>query len=172
MKRYFFVFTFTLLSFVSSFSQDYNTGIGLRGGWTSGLTIKHFINDGHAIEGMISSGWGWRGYQITGLYEIHKPAFVKDDLEGMFWFFGGGVHFAGGYTYEKWHSTGPWVYQGYYEKYHYSAFGIDGIFGLEYKIPDIPFTVGVDIKPFIEFSNYGGAPFNFWDGALSIRYVF
>lgn len=143
----------------------------MRGGWISGLTVKHFIKEGRAIEGIFSSGWGWRGWQITALYEIHKPAF-QDDVDGMFWFYGAGAHFAGGYSYKEWHQTGPWYNQGYWETHSYSAFGIDGILGLEYKLSDIPFTVGVDIKPFIEFSNYRDAPFNFWDGAFTVRFVF
>ncbi len=171
MKKY-----YVILFFISAFgigqmpAQDYKTGVGLRGGWIGGITAKHFIQEGRALEGIFSSGWGWRGYQITGLYEIHKAAFTKDDVKGFFWFYGAGAHFGGGYIDEKWHPTG--TYTGYYDTYHYSAFGIDGIFGLEYKIEDIPVTLGLDIKPFIEFSNYRDYPFHFWDGAFSIRYVF
>jgi hypothetical protein len=173
MKNIFFVLSFLFfLGIYKSNAQDYKTGIGLRGGWTSGLTAKHFISDGRAIEGIFSSGWGWRGFQITGLYEFHKAAFAKDDVKGLFWFYGGGLHFGGGYSYERWHQTGPVYWNGYYERGHYSTFGIDGIFGLEYRIPDIPVTVAVDVKPFIEFSNYSGYPFRFWDGAFTIRYVF
>lgn len=163
------VFVVLCLSYNLTFSQDYKTGIGLRGGWIGGLTVKHFIKEGRALEGIFSSGWGWRGYQITGLYEIHKAAFTNDGIEGFFWFYGAGAHFAGGYKYTKWHPDGS---KGYYDTYNYSAFGIDGIFGLEYKIEEIPVTLGLDIKPFIEFSNYRGYPFRFWDGAFSIRYVF
>jgi len=154
----------------TSFAQDYKTGIGLRGGWIGGLTVKHFLKEGKALEGIFSSGWGWRGYQITGLYEIHKAAFTKDGAEGFYWFYGAGAHFGGGYKHLKYYSTG--LYSGYYETHNYVTFGIDGIFGLEYKINEIPVTLGLDLKPFIEFSNYRGYPFRFWDGAFSIRFVF
>lgn len=163
----------------SSFSQDYKTGIGLRGGWLGGLTAKHFIKEGKAIEGILSSGWGWRGYQVTVLYEIHKAAFTKDDVKGFFWFYGGGVHF-GGYRYKKyyseWHTTpgNTGYYTYYHDNYTYSTFGIDGIFGLEYKIDEVPITLSLDLKPFIEFTSTSnhGYPMRFWDGAFSIRYVF
>ncbi|MBI4945418.1 MAG: hypothetical protein HY840_03345 [Bacteroidetes bacterium] len=153
-------------------AQDYKTGIGFRGGWTSGITAKHFIKEGRAMEGIFSSGWGWRGFQITGLYEIHKAAFTKDDIKGLFWFYGGGAHFGGGYGYDYWHQTGPYSWNGYYERRHYSTLGIDGIFGIEYRIPDLPVTIALDVKPFFEFSGYRNYPFHFWDSAFTIRYVF
>jgi hypothetical protein len=37
-----------------SMAQDYNTGIGLRGGFYNGLTIKHFISTKSAVEGIIA----------------------------------------------------------------------------------------------------------------------
>ena len=177
MKNTFIVGCLFLICFLdtaNSFSQDYKTSIGLRGGWTSGITAKHFISDGRAIEGIFSSGWRrWHGYQITGLYEIHKPGFVKDGAEGFYWFYGGGAHFAGGYIYEKWYNQpGQGYLNGHTEIYHYSALGIDGIFGLEYKIADLPITLGVDVKPFFEIATVRGAPFGFWDSAFTIRYVF
>src|ERR1017187_6087280 len=132
MKKIFFAFLL-FVGLYKSNAQDYNTGVGLRGGWTSGITAKHFISDGRAIEGIFSSGWGWRGFQITGLYEFHKAAFTKYDMEGFYWFYGGGAHFGGGYGYDYWHQTGPGYLNGYYETRHYVTFGIDGIFGLEYR---------------------------------------
>ena len=51
-------------------SQDYKTGVGLRGGLSNGLTVKHFISEKSAIEGLLSTRW--RGFDITGLYEIHN----------------------------------------------------------------------------------------------------
>jgi hypothetical protein len=157
--------------FVSSiFSQDYKTGMGLRGGWTSGLTLKHFIKEDRAIEGVLSTNLGWSGYRITALYELHKAAFV-DDVKGMYWYYGAGAHFGeGGYSYYKWRYDSKG--KGYYEIKRYAAFGIDVILGLEYKVQEIPITLSLDIKPFFDFVDYHYVPFRFWDSALSIRYVF
>ncbi|MBI4930236.1 MAG: hypothetical protein HY841_05700 [Bacteroidetes bacterium] len=173
MKRIFFISVLIcFIDVLNIVAQEYKTGIGLRGGWTSGLSLKHFISDGKAVEGILSSGYRYRGWQITGLYEIHKPAFTKDDVEGLFWLYGGGAHFGGGYRYDHWHKTGgPWN-QGYVHEHNYIAIGIDFIFGIEYKIPDIPFTIGADVKPFFDFVTDRDAPYGFWDSALSIRYVF
>ena len=174
MKKIIFPFLFLALvcsAPINLFSQEYKTGMGLRGGWTSGLTFKQFIKEDRAIELIFSSGWRrWQGYQITALYEVHKGAFTKDEVKGFFWFYGGGAHFGGGYKYEHWHPTGTWT--GYWHKHGYNSFGVDLVFGLEYKIEEVPITLGVDVKPFFEFATDPEASFGFWDSALSIRFVF
>ncbi len=38
-------------------AQDYNTAIGLRAGNSSGVTVKHFMSDAVAFEGLIHSRW-------------------------------------------------------------------------------------------------------------------
>lgn len=172
IKKTGIIIAFLLICWKMVPAQDYKTGIGLRGGWISGLTVKHFIQEGKALELLLSNGYRYRGWQITGLFEIHKPAFAKDDVEGLFWLYGLGAHFGGGARWEHYHpgnGNGNW---GYYHVHQYVSVGIDFIFGMEYKIKDIPFTVGVDVKPFFEFVRDYDAPFGFWDSALSIRYVF
>ncbi len=168
MKRYLILFFLSTAFYANIlFSQEYKTSLGFRGGFTTGLTFKHFIKDGAALEAILSTGWrSFGGYQLTGLYEIHKEAFVKNDMKGMFWFYGGGGHVATGYRvwHHKTNYTGDWVY--------YNAFGIDGIFGMEYKIEDVPITLSVDVKPFFEIATSPDAPFGFWDMGFSIRYVF
>ena len=152
-------------------SQGYKNAVGLRGGWVGGITGKHFLDDDRAIEGILSSGWGWRGFQLTGLYEIHKEAFTKEDAENFFWYYGAGAHI-GDYVYKRWHPTG--FTTGYYDRYPYATIGIDGIFGLEYRIQDLPVTLSLDVKPFIEIPTFHkyAIPYHFWDSAFTIRYVF
>ena len=128
----------------------YGTAIGLRGGETSGLTIKHFLNERSALEGILGV-WPY-GFSITGLYERHENAF---NVEGMKWYYGGGGHMAlrSGRTY--------YVYSernGYWYKYRSGSgtgVGVDGILGLEYKIKPIPFAISLDIKPLIEVTADG-----------------
>lgn len=124
----------------------YKTGIGLRGGFGGGITLKHFIKSNRALEGIVSTAWRYGGIRITGLYEIHKPF---PAVEGLDWFYGMGAHLG--------------VYDG-----GYAALGIDAILGLEYQITEIPFTIGVDIKPFFDFIGIRG---NFIDAAFCVRYT-
>jgi hypothetical protein len=73
-------FATCLFFFVNA--QDYNTGIGFRGGFSNGLTVKHFFSPKAVFEGILSSRWS--GFQVTGLYKIHNRAFNTDRLN---WYF-------------------------------------------------------------------------------------
>ncbi len=157
----------SLISF--SQSQTYKNAIGLCGGWKSGITAKHFFSEGKAVELILSNGSFGHGVQLTGLYELHKPAFKKNDVEGMFWLYGLGGHFGGGYSYSYLYFDSKNL--PYYRQYNYVAIGLDLIFGLEYNIPDIPFTVGANIKPYFEFGTQAGIPFSFFDASLAVRYI-
>ena len=87
MKKLFLTLIIGCLWGLKSNAQDYNTGIGLRGGWGTGLTVKHFIGKDKAVEGILDSRW--HGLSITGLYEIHNQAFDTDRLN---WYYGFGGH--------------------------------------------------------------------------------
>jgi hypothetical protein len=52
---------------------------------------------------------------------------------------------------------------------HYTVIGINGVLGLEYKIREIPFTVGADITAALNLFQHTGP----WLGSgLTIRYTF
>ncbi len=137
-------------------AQDYNTGIGLRVGYTNGITIKHFVSSKTALEGIISSRW--RGVQITGLYE-YQSHFNNADRLNWFIGFGGHIGFWEG-QYVKWGDSGT----------NYTVVGLDGILGMEYNFREVPINIGIDWKPSFNVFGYSG----FWGdgGALSIRYIF
>src|SRR4249919_1630602 len=145
----------------------YKTALGIRFGWEGGLTLKHFIKEKRALEGILAFGWNGYGFRLTGLYEVHKSF---PDVEGLDWFFGGGAHIgsygpghygyyygSGGY-YDKHGNWHPGVYRD-----RYMTFGIDGVLGLEYQFEDAPFNIALDIKPYIDFVNPGSS---FYDGGL------
>lgn len=149
---------FSFLSGASAQENTYNTAIGLRLGIDPGLSIKTFIAPTKALEGLVDLYT--HGILLTGLYEIHKQAF---NVERLSWFYGLGGHigsFRGGY-YTNWDNV-------YYAD-NFITLGIDGILGLEYHMKEIPFTVGVDIKPFVDIVNPG---IGYLDGALTLRYAF
>ncbi len=148
-------------------AQDYNMGIGLRlGGYTSGFTVKGFINERGALEGI--AGFGHHMFAITGMYEHHFPL---TGVNGLSLYAGGGGHF-GFFT----HESAYLVYKHKNERIYvvdegHTAVvpGADGVFGIEYKFQGAPFTVGADLKPFVDF--YEGVS-GYMDGALTARYVF
>jgi hypothetical protein len=154
MKKSLITLSFIFILVCSLTAQDYRTGLGIRGGVSNGLTVKHFISDTNALEGLLTTRWN--GFLFTGLYEVHAKAF---GITGLYWYYGGGAH------------IGAWNH--YYRTNrldNYSVIGIDGILGMEYNITEIPFNISIDYKPGI---NLMGKPLGMSDEvALSIRYVF
>lgn len=153
---YFLIVAFLVLAPLSVFSQPYKTGVGVRFGGFSGLTVKHFLSSKNALEGMLT--FRWNGTVITGLYEWQNPIKGAPNLD---WEIGLGAHigfFNEGYVYQK----------HYYESQ--TTVGADFIIGLEYTFKDAPFSIGLDWKPAVNFAGYSG----WWnDGfGLSIRFNF
>jgi hypothetical protein len=137
----------------SSTGSDYTTALGIKFLDGAGITLKHFVNDKAAIEGV---GYFWnRGARITGLYELH---FDIDGAEGLKWYVGPGVHI--GFYNDK-----------YIGKNGSRTFGgIDGVLGLDYKINAAPINLSLDWQPSFEFGD--GRGFTGSWGGFAIRYTF
>jgi hypothetical protein len=129
-------------------SSSYRTALGVKF-YPGAISIKHFVNERGAIEGLASFWKG--GVRFTGLYELHYPLLQVDGLQ---WYVGPGAHI------------------GFYDDKYYGGntfFGIDGVLGIDYKIPGAPLNVSLDWNPSFEFGD--GADFQSW-GGLGIRFTF
>ncbi len=153
----FLLFATILMMQPVSAQQTYKTSLGLRAGYPSGISAKHFISKSDAIEGVLSFGWG--GIGVTALYQIHNPI---PDLPGLKWYYGGGAHFA---TTRSTNSHNPYDSDLGDRVY----LGADGDVGLEYVFEGAPISVGVDILPLL---NILPTPKVWFNAALSIRYTF
>ncbi|SEF89320.1 hypothetical protein SAMN03080598_01793 [Algoriphagus boritolerans DSM 17298 = JCM 18970] len=164
--------TFLESSALPAGPSGYTTAIGVRGGYTSGLTLKHFVNNKAAVEIIVGAS-RWRGTSLTGIYEWHK----KNALEvpELSWVYGVGARLGfydgrdyydgyGGKCNDPRNPKCP----AYWGDRSFAAIGIVGIGGLEYKFRDAPLTIGIDLIPYFYFQHYRG---NFIDGSLSLRYV-
>src|SRR5258706_17487 len=117
--------------FLISFELDaqYNTAVGFRVGGTTGIDGKFFIKQSKAIEGIVGS-FG-NGISFTGLVEKYSPVY---NATGLYVYYGGGGHLA--------FYNGQGRYYGYFGReidYHRNndlGFGINGIVGFEYRMPD------------------------------------
>lgn len=148
---------FSLLLSVAAVSavqgQDYKTGLGIRIGGTSGVTVKHFYSRSMAFEGLV--GFFGNGSSLTGLVEKHALAF---DTKGLQFYYGGGAHIAfynGRYRY----NNSFWRDINYYDQREV-AIGVNGVVGLEYSIPDLPIAFSLDFKPFVEIGPGGYVGFS------------
>ncbi|MCD7962448.1 MAG: hypothetical protein LUF90_02610 [Rikenellaceae bacterium] len=149
MKK--FIMAIILAVTVTGFcsAQDYNWGIGVRGGAVAtGITAKVSIDGQNAVEGILSLV---NGVNFYGLYERHMPVISS----GFSFYYG-----AGG-------NIGSW------KRHSNKKFtvGIDGIIGLEYKIREVPLAFSVDYKPGLNFIGHSG--FRGWyDFGASVKVAF
>ncbi len=140
-------------------AQSYHTGLGLRfGGLTSGITLKHFVSQKSALEGILSLGN--KSFILTGLYEIHAPV---DQSKQFQVYYGIGGHL--GFFQEG----GSYYYNNKRLYTQTTVVGIDGILGLDYKFKNAPINISMDVKPFVDFFN---GNYVYFDGGLSLRYTF
>ncbi|MBS1667531.1 MAG: hypothetical protein JST58_09150 [Bacteroidetes bacterium] len=127
-KTTFFIILIVVIGISNRASaQDYKVAIGIRLSsaaptLSNSVSIKYFMNDRDAIEGLAS--FGPTRFGIGGLYERHllignTPAFK--------WYYGGGgyVGFQSGNAY-----VGP-----------------TGVVGLDYKFQNAPINLSLDWKP-------------------------
>jgi hypothetical protein len=142
---------FMIALFLISFQlhAQYNTAVGFRVGGTTGVGGKFFIKQSKAIEAIVGS-FG-NGISFTGLVEKYMPVY---NATGLYVYYGGGGHLA--------FYNGQGRYYGYFGRevdYHRNndlGFGINGIVGFEYRMPDgIPISFSIDLKPFIEMGTGG-----------------
>jgi hypothetical protein len=156
MRKIAVVLFVVLFSSTMLYAQEYKTGLGVRGGFFSGFSVKHFMTQQDAIEGVVA--WHYRGLLLTGMFQRHANAF---DAPGLNWYYGGGG-FLGFYDrrYVPWFSVG--------DRGAFTTFGILGVVGLEYKIEEIPVAIGFDITPAFNIIGHTGL----WPGAgITLRYT-
>jgi hypothetical protein len=142
--------------FPASAQRDYSTAIGIRGAPAAGLTIKGFLGERAAVEGILSTRW--EGFNVTILYEMHQTAFGTANWN---FYYGIGGHL--GFWDDN--PDHPW----FDDDADYVVLGVDGIIGLEYTFDAIPFNLSLDWKPAFNLVSYSG----FWldEVGLSVRFV-
>ncbi len=156
MKKTKIVFVFLILISSAHLSaQNYSSSIGVRGGFFSGISGKFFIDNVDAIE--VVGAFHHRGLLVSGMFQRHTNAF---DAPGLNWYYGAGVHLG---FYNR--SYTPWYDD---EDGNVSTLGVNGVLGLEYKIEEIPFTIGVDVTPAFNLIGHTG----YWmSGGVTLRYI-
>lgn len=163
MKKISFI-AFILCSFLlianRSQAQDYKTAVGLKfGGYENGFSVKHFLNAGTALEGIL--GIRSHGAVLTGLYELHQPAF---NTAGLKFYYGFGAHLG---------TIGKGNYRNFGNDQYYDSnhilLGADGVLGLEYKIAEAPIAISLDLNPRLELAT---GPFFDLAPGLGLKYTF
>jgi len=114
---------------------NYKTAIGIRLSsspaiQSNSISLKHFINESTAIEGLFSFG---DPLTLGALLEFHRPF----STPGLQWLYGAGGYFGTGkeYSPEKARDINK------------TYFGAQGIVGIDYKFGNIPLNLSLDWKP-------------------------
>jgi len=170
MKNLSLLIVFFLIIGSSKLSaQDYKTSLGLRIGPYYGVTLKHSVKEARALELILVTRR--RGVGLTGLYEIHTPAFAVNRLQAY-----GGI---GGHV-NIFHRNDSYYWGWNEDKRDRNGIdlgdnnllnaGLDMILGLEYTFTALPFNVSLDWKPALNIiGDYGLSANQF---AISFRFVF
>ncbi|OJV19526.1 MAG: hypothetical protein BGO30_06540 [Bacteroidetes bacterium 41-46] len=142
-----------LLITTAALSQNYKTAIGLRTGTTLGASVKHFISQPGALEGILDVDLVRHDemkIKATGLYEYHFDV----NVDGLYLYAGAGatagVHVAGLYSKQF-------------------MMGIDLIGGVEYKFNNIPLALSADWNPRIQLISNPG--FKVPNLGFTVRYI-
>lgn len=148
MKKILFVAVVALLSALPfQKAEAQNWGIGVRGGVDYGLTVKKYMG-ANALD--FHGHFHNHGFQISGLYEWNQGL-----GNGFTLYYGFGA------------CLGAWDN----DKDDMSlGLGIDGIIGVEWKIPSAPFALSLDWKP--SFELVPETELYFKGFGLGIKYLF
>jgi hypothetical protein len=140
---------------------SYTTAVGLKfGGYEDGVSVKYFATSDVSYEGVL--GFRDHGVVVTGLYELNQEAFNVPELK-FYYGFGAHIGAEGKGVYDRFDGSNE-----YYDSGHL-LLGLDGVIGLEYKIPQSPIAISLDLNPRIELAS--GPYFDLAPG-LGLKYTF
>lgn len=163
--KYRIMFFFLLIS-AKALSQNYTRDAGMRIGDYFSLTYRQYLYNDQALEGLLF--FGRHGITLGALKEFFQPAFggVSDNL---FLQYGYGAHI--GYRNTDHYRILNRTYQIDGNTFT-PLIGIDGLVGLEYRFPEFPFLISMDIKPYFEFSTIPVFSLYLSSFGLSLKYRF
>ncbi len=150
----------------SAFSQFYPREIGIRMGYTSGLTFRVNIEEDLSYEGQLC--YRNQGGIFTILRQKHLE--MGMDKHGN-WEFIYGMGFHAGFYFTD-------SYRIFYKEIYYGqdlftpVVGMDGYIGIDYSLETIPMSFGISYQPFMEISLRQIFGINLWDFGLHARFKF
>ena len=157
-----------LLLFMSSaaFSQFYANEVGLRGGYSGGITFRVNLEENLSYEGQLS--YRDNGAIFTMIRQQHQEMGM-DPLGNWEFIYGFGVH-AGFYFTDSYKIFCREIYYG--REIFTPVIGMDGYVGIDYRLADLPMSFGMSFQPHMEISLKQVFGINLWDFGFHARYMF
>lgn len=151
---------------ISLQGQNYTQTLGIRGGEKSGVMYSHFMDQNNAHELLLQMKTNQ--LNLTYLRVIYSQN--EFGLVPNFIFYKGlGGHI--GYRYQDQYSMFLVDYS-YASKKFSPVLGFDAFVGMEYRIEGYPIAIGLDYKPYFEFSTRQIYKLQIFDIALNLKYRF
>ena len=150
----------------AAFSQFYAKEVGLRGGYSGGITFRVNLEEDLSYEAQLC--YRDQGAIFTILRQQHQEIGM-DRLGNWEFLYGFGAH-AGFYYTDSYKILFREIYFG--RKIFTPVIGMDGYLGVDYKLVDLPMSFGVSFQPYMELSLKQVFGVNFWDFGFHARYMF
>ena len=165
MKAFLYSIIFTIAS-ACMYGQFYPLEAGVAGGISPGINFRAYLDENLSYEALLS--FRNEGFQVHLIRQQHNE--LKMTEEGNFYLlYGYGAH------------------TGFYYTDHYSFFfrdiyfgrdvftpvlGVDGFAALEFRFVELPMSIALNYKPFMELSLRQFFGLNLWDFGLTVKYRF
>lgn len=150
-------------------SQVTENHIGFRGGMHSGIYYQNLVSAGTAEISFFAMLSANRNTVRVTVMKIVYETSLSEIADNLYFTWGYGGH-AGFSVTDNAYFLGQ-EYQFEHERFRPLA-GIDGWGGLEYRFTDIPMTIGLNAKPFLEIMVPGFLNIQPGDVGLSFAYRF
>lgn len=132
-----------------------HTGVGLGGGTTSGgISVKHFISDSSAVQGVVGGwgGWGNSGLGLSADYLYEMPPIAETTDLTVGW------------------NLGPGVGVGLYAPTDSVGLAVNGVAGIEFAFGPVPLDLVLEYRPTLYL--VPGVGFDFINFTGHLRYFF
>jgi hypothetical protein len=161
------LYFFLLFVFIGPavYSQYYTRDAGVRFGEGVFFTYRQFYNEEKALEGM--AGFSKNGLRVIIMRE-HFGQLAKFQSEGLKFVYGYGLHAGINYT-----NKFTFLNRTYYHEWKWSPqFGVDGLAGFEYTLPEFPLLIQLAVQPYFEYSLYRYFQVKAFNFVISFKYRF
>lgn len=165
MRKFYTIIILLCLS-TAAFSQFYNKEVGIRGGYSSGITFRVNLEEMLSYEAQLN--YRDNGVMFTMYRQQHKEIGM-DRLGNWEFIYGFGLH-TGFYNTDTYKILNREIYYG--REIFTPVIGMDGYLGIDYKLVDIPMSFGISFQPYMELSLKQVFGINLWDFGFHARYMF
>jgi len=165
MKKLYIIITLALAG-STAFAQYYPMEVGLRVGYSMGISFRANIEENLSYEGQLV--YRNKGAIFTVLRQNHVELGMNRHGNWEF-LYGMGMH-TGFYFTDSYRIFWKEIY--YAQNLFTPVIGVDGYVGIDYSLESIPMSFGASFQPHMEISLQQIFGINLWDFGVHVRYKF